>query len=62
MDQIRNESNKDRKNTLTLQELKTKKHLEDMFALVSKMTSNGRKINKNDSRIKQIREMGQREF
>lgn len=62
MDQIRNESSKNHKNTLTKQEYKTKKHLEEMFALVSKMTSNGRKIDRNDARIKQIKEMGQREF
>lgn len=62
MDQIRNECHKDHKNTLTIQELKTKKHLEDMFALVSKMTNGGRKVNSKDARIKQIKDIAQREF
>lgn len=62
MNQIRENQNRNHKNTLTKQELKTKKHLEDMFALINKMTSNGKKIDKSDSKIKQIKNIAQREY
>lgn len=62
MNQIRENQNNKHKNTLNRQELKTKKHLEDMFSLINKMTSNGKKIDKNDSKIKQIKDIAQREY
>lgn len=62
MNQIRKEQRRDHKSKLTKQEFKTRKHLEEMFALISKMTSNGKKIDKSDSRAKKIKDIAQREF
>ncbi|MBQ3408426.1 MAG: tetratricopeptide repeat protein [Clostridia bacterium] len=62
MNQIRSGKSRIRKNDLTKQEFRTRKHLEDTFALVNKMTNNGRRVDTNDWRAKKVRETAQRDF
>ena len=62
MSQIRSGKSKIRKNDLTKQEFRTRKHLEDTFALVSKMTNNGRRIDKDEWRAKKVKDIAQRDF
>lgn len=62
MKEIRSGKSKIRKNDLTKQEFRTRRHLEETFALVSKMTNNGRRVDSEDWRAKKVKEMAQRDF
>lgn len=62
MKEIRSGKSKIRKNDLTKQEFRTRRHLEETFALVNKMTSNGRRVDTEDWRAKKVKETAERDF
>ena len=62
MKEIRSGKSKIRKNDLTKQEFRTRRHLEETFALVSKMTNNGRSVDVNDWRAKKVKDRAEKDF
>ncbi|MBR2704304.1 MAG: tetratricopeptide repeat protein [Clostridia bacterium] len=62
MKEIRSGKSKIRRNDLTKQEFRTRRHLEEMFALVSKMTNNGRTVDMEDWRAKKVKERAEKDF
>ena len=63
MDQIRTTKTVKRKYHFTIQELKTKKHLDDTISLINSLKSEGKKLSsKSDSKVIEKKELENREF